>query len=78
MTLADMAAASHCRILDAAEQHLEIQSRLYALGLYPGVEVKVLRFAPFGDPMQLKVGNALLSIRKQEAQYIRVEEVPDS
>ncbi len=52
---------------------LEIQSRLYALGLYPGVEVKVLRFAPMGDPIQLKVGYALLSIRKQEARYIRVE-----
>lgn len=77
MTLADMAAASHCRVLDAAEEHLEIQSRLYALGLYPGVEVKVLRFAPFGDPMQLKVGNALLSIRKQEAQFVRVEEVSE-
>ncbi|MFP6808182.1 MAG: FeoA family protein [Pseudomonadales bacterium] len=73
MTLADVAALSSCRILEAATEQLDIQSRLYALGLYPGVEVKVLRFAPMGDPIQLKVGNALLSIRKQEARYIRVE-----
>ena len=75
MTLAEMAPPGSCRILNAADGHLEIQSRLYALGLFPGVEVHVLRFAPMGDPMQVKVGNALLSIRKQEEQLIRVEEV---
>lgn len=78
MTLADMAAASHCRVLEAAKEHLEVQSRLYALGLYPGVEVEVLRFAPFGDPIQLRVGNALLSIRKREAQFIQVEVVAET
>ncbi len=75
MTLSDISASSRCRILDAASGHPEIQSRFYALGLYPGIEIKVLRYAPMGDPIQLKVGNSLLSIRKREARYIRVEQV---
>ena len=73
MTLADMAAASQCRILAAATDNRKIQSRLYALGLYPGVTVEILRFAPAGNPIQLRIGSTLLSIRKQEAGLISVE-----
>ncbi|MCB1644807.1 MAG: ferrous iron transport protein A [Pseudomonadales bacterium] len=73
MTLADMQAASRCRIVDADASAAELQSRLYALGLYPGVTVDVLRFAPVGDPIQIRVGSTLLSIRKQEASRITVE-----
>ena len=73
MRLSEVEPQEICRIVDAAEGHAEIQSRLYALGLYPGVQVRVLRLAPLGDPMQIKVGNALLSIRQQEAQLIQVD-----
>lgn len=73
MTLADMKPASRCRVTAAAVQNLELQSRLYALGLYPGVEVSVLRLAPAGDPMQIRVGTTLLSIRRQEAGAVMVE-----
>lgn len=73
MNLADITPNSRCRIVQAAEQHPDLQSRLYALGLYPGAAVDVLRYAPAGDPMQVKVGGTLLSIRKQEALLVSVE-----
>ncbi|GAB1263951.1 hypothetical protein NBRC116493_08010 [Aurantivibrio infirmus] len=53
----------------------EILSRLYALGVFPGADVKVLRHAPLGDPIQLKVGRSLISIRKFEAETISIEPV---
>lgn len=74
-TLAELKASDRCRVAAAAEDSPELQSRLYALGLYPGVEVVVLRFAPAGDPIQIKVGSTLLSIRKKEASRVAVEEV---
>ena len=73
MNLAEMKQASQCLVLEAAAGVAEIQSRLYALGLYPGVKVEVLRFAPAGDPIQIRIGSTLLSIRKQEAILIEVE-----
>ncbi len=73
MTLADMVPNSRCRITGAADEHLDLQSRLYALGLYPGALINVLRSAPFGDPLQVKVGGTLLSIRRREAALVRVE-----
>lgn len=74
MTLADVAPAGCCRVIGAAEDNRDFQSRLYALGLFPGALVDVLHVAPFGDPLQIKVGQTLISIRKQEAHLVLVEE----
>ncbi len=74
-TLAEMAVPSQCRIHAAAEGNSELQSRLYALGMYPGVVVDILRYAPSGDPIQIRLGRTLLSIRKQEAWSISVEKL---
>ena len=76
MTLADITPAGRCRILDAAEENSDYQSRLYALGLYPGALVDVLHVAPFGDPVQVRVGRTLISIRKSEADLVKVEGAP--
>ncbi len=73
MNLADITPKSSCRIVRAAEDYPDLQSRLYALGLYPGASVDVLRYAPTGDPMQVRIGSTLLSIRKQEALLVLVE-----
>ncbi len=47
-------------------------NRLMEMGMLPGSEVQVVRLAPFGDPMDLKVGGYHLSIRKAEAAQIRI------
>lgn len=72
MTLVDVEMNGRCRVLAAADGHRDLQSRLFALGLYPGARVDVLRRAPFGDPLQLKVGRSLLSLRVAEAQLVQV------
>ncbi len=46
--------------------------RLIALGLRPGVEVAVLRRAPLGDPMMVRVENTTLSIRQDVAEQVMV------
>ncbi|MBO6657864.1 MAG: ferrous iron transport protein A [Pseudomonadales bacterium] len=74
MTLADIAPSGRCKVIGAAEENRDFQSRLYALGLFPGALVDVLHVAPFGDPLQVKVGQTLISIRKQEADLIQVEQ----
>jgi ferrous iron transport protein A len=73
VTLADIAPDSRCRVVGAALENRDFQSRLYALGLYPGVFVDVLHVAPMGDPYQVRIGRTLISIRKQEARLITVE-----
>ena len=50
----------------------DLKARLFEMGLTPGVEVQLIRFAPLGDPMQIKLRGYHLSLRKKEAAGIRV------
>ena len=43
------------------------------MGLVPGADVKVLRVAPLGDPIEFSVKGYSLSLRKSEAKTITVE-----
>ncbi|MBT3529635.1 MAG: ferrous iron transport protein A [Gammaproteobacteria bacterium] len=72
-TLSQASSGDRCLVLDIAPEPAELRSRLYSLGIIPGSVVKLLRLAPLGDPMQLKVGGSFVSIRKSEAEIISVE-----
>ena len=50
----------------------EFRSRLLEMGLTIGVEFTVVRFAPLGDPLEIKVRGYHLSLRKKEASGVRV------
>jgi Fe2+ transport system protein FeoA len=50
----------------------EQRQRLLEMGLTVGVEFEVVRFAPLGDPLELKVRGYNLSLRKRDAAGIRV------
>ena len=47
--------------------------RMMDMGLVPGSEVKVVRVAPLGDPIEFTVKGYSLSLRKSEASNIQVE-----
>jgi len=46
--------------------------RLMELGLVPGTRVELKAVAPLGDPIELLVRGASLSIRRSEAALVRV------
>jgi len=50
----------------------EQRQRLQEMGLTVGAEFDVVRFAPMGDPIELKVRGYHLSLRKRDAAGIRV------
>lgn len=50
-----------------------IVRRLLEIGLVPGTKVTLRRIAPMGDPIELKLRNFALSIRRSEALGIDVE-----
>jgi ferrous iron transport protein A len=51
----------------------EFAHRLMELGLVPGTEIAVIRHAPLGDPVELRVRGAHFSIRLSEAERIHVD-----
>jgi Fe2+ transport system protein FeoA len=48
------------------------QRRLTELGLRQGARVQVWRRAPFGGPLAIRVGEALLALRVSQAAHILV------
>ena len=50
--------------------------RLLEMGLLPGTRVQVVRVAPLGDPLELRLRNYCLSLRREDALRIEVEAVP--
>jgi ferrous iron transport protein A len=50
-----------------------VKRRIMDMGITRGVEVYVRKLAPLGDPIEVKVRNYELSIRKADAEMIEVE-----
>ncbi len=50
-----------------------VKRRIMDMGLTKGVEVKVRKVAPLGDPIEVTVRGYELSLRKADADMIEVE-----
>ncbi len=50
----------------------ENRGRLLEMGLLVGTTVQLVRFAPLGDPVEIKVRGYNLTLRKHEAEQILV------
>jgi Fe2+ transport system protein FeoA len=72
VTLLELGVGSPAEILQVGGQR-SFRRRLLELGLTPGTTVRVLRHAPFGDPLELSARGSSLSIRRQEAREILVK-----
>lgn len=54
-----------------------VDQRLMALGLLPGMTVKVVRRAPLGDPIELAFGGLEVCLRQVEAKDILIDIAAD-
>ena len=46
---------------------------IHKLGLAPGEQLEIVRYPPSGDPIEIKIHGYFLSLRKQEADHIKVK-----
>lgn len=52
-----------------------VAQRLLEMGLFEGEPVEILGFAPLGDPIEIRLRDYRLSLRRQEAACITVSHV---
>jgi ferrous iron transport protein A len=55
-----------------AGDHAVVQ-RLLEMGLFEGEEIEVLGFAPLGDPMEIRLRDFRMSLRRREAAGVSVQ-----
>ena len=51
------------------------RKRLLAMGLTPGTEFSITRFAPMGDPVEIKLRGFALTLRRDEAAVLQIEKL---
>ena len=71
-TLDQIAVGDSVRVGDVAGID-GVAIRLLEMGLTPGVAVRVVGRAPFGDPLELELRGYRLSIRRAEAARVAIE-----
>lgn len=50
-----------------------IKFRLIDMGVVPGAKLQVIKYAPLGDPIEIKIKRFSLALRMHEASMIDVE-----
>jgi ferrous iron transport protein A len=75
ISLKDLAVGDSGKIAGFDKAGKPYRKRLLAMGLTPGTEFKVTRFAPMGDPVELKLRGFALTLRKHEAAILLIEKL---
>lgn len=76
MTLSDMPLHKEAVILTVGGESV-LRCRLLDMGLIPKTKVKVCHIAPLGDPIEIRLRNYTLTLRREDAEQIEVEEPQD-
>lgn len=71
-TLNSLSPGEKAIISDVAAVPPSTQLRLLEMGLTRGTLVEIIRFAPFGDPIEIAVRGYRLSLRRSEAEAVSV------
>lgn len=72
MTLKEMKPGQSGKVISVGENG-PLKRRIMDMGITPGVEVKVVKVAPLGDPVEIHIRGYELSLRKEEAARIEVQ-----
>ena len=74
MTISDLKIGQSGRI-DTVGGNGPLRLRFLDMGLIPGTQVRLQKDAPMGDPIQIQVRGYELTIRREDAAMISVQEV---
>lgn len=68
-TLKDLKPGERAMIAEVRAQGF-LRRRILEIGLVPGRELEMIRYAPLGNPIEIKINGCYISLRQQEAQSI--------
>jgi len=74
MTLRELEVGKWAKITDVGSEGA-LRQHFLDMGVIPGAEVKLVKFAPLGDPMELNIHGYELTLRLSDAQKIKIEPI---
>ena len=74
MTLRDLKIGESARI-KAVGGEGALRQHFLDMGVVPGAEIKLMKLAPMGDPMEFRIHGYELTLRVADAEKIEIEEI---
>ena len=75
MKLREIEVGSNVRVIGYTTKDRHYREKLLRMGLVKGAEFSIIRKAPLGDPIEIKLKGFNLTLRKTEADALEVEEI---
>ena len=60
-------------VVQSIDNNYASKVRLAEMGLMPGVKLRLIKKSPFSGPIQIKINNYYLTLRKEDAELITLE-----
>ncbi|MCB8746463.1 ferrous iron transport protein A [Rhodoferax sp. U2-2l] len=73
--LSELKVGERARVLGFGDSTGAYRRKLLSMGIMPGVEIHVVRVAPMGDPVEVRLRGFSLTLRKDEALNLQVEKL---
>ena len=73
--LSELKVGERARVLGFGDSTGAYRRKLLSMGIMPGVEINVVRVAPMGDPVEVRLRGFSLTLRKDEAINLQVEKL---
>ena len=75
LSLRDMLLGDKGKVVGFQKGNKSYRKKLLAMGLTPGTEFSITRYAPLGDPVEINVRGYSMSLRQDEAATLLVEKI---
>ena len=72
LKLSDIKPGEYAKVLETGGEGA-LRQHLLDMGLTPGAALQVIKYAPMGDPLELRIHGYELTLRLSEAECIQVE-----
>lgn len=70
ITLNSMAPGERGTVARISAMTPNVRQRLMEMGLIKGTTIELVRYAPMGDPIEVKIKGYRLSLRREEAESV--------
>ena len=76
LTLKELEIGKSARITEVGGEG-ELRQHFLDMGVIPGAEITLIKFAPMGDPMEFQIHGYELTLRVADAEKIEIELIND-
>lgn len=76
VTLSTLTPGDRASIVRIVTKTPGLRQRLLEMGMTRGATIELIRFAPMGDPIEIRIKGYRLSLRKVEAESVLVTKEP--